>query len=274
MRSVNKILIPMLFISLFLVGCRTGRTTVETKTVDMESLAVFSSSPSVVQPRTALSGNLKMSANVNNKPFSAKGTMRIKEGSGVQIGVTALGLIEVACLEFLPENMRLIYKIGKEYTDVPYSEVSFLQKTGISYRMLESVLLNKAFSPDGRPLLQAMNDMNYSNEGNCVVATTAETNGIIYKFYIDKSNGELVQSEGIHADGGKVVCRYSDFYAVGGTTFPHTILLTLDGVGSAVSLQFVLDRITTGDFIFTPRSISSSYDKLNAEQLLKSLGNL
>ena len=65
MRSVNKILIPMLFISLFLVGCRTGRTTVETKTVDMESLAVFSSSPSVVQPRTALSGNLKMSANVN-----------------------------------------------------------------------------------------------------------------------------------------------------------------------------------------------------------------
>lgn len=274
MRNVNKILIPILCISLFLVGCGTRRGTVETKAVDMASMELFSSSPSVALPRTCLSGNLKISVNVDNKPFSAKGTMKIKEGAGVQIGVTALGLVEIACLEFLPENMRLIYKIGREYTEVPYSDVAFLQKTGLNYSMLESVLMNKVFSPDGRPVLQAMQDMDYADEGNCVTATTAEINGITYKFYIDKSSGELVQSEGTHTDGGKVICRYSDFYTVSGSTFPHTILLTLDGAGSAVSLQFVLDRISMGDFMFTPRSISSSYDKLNTEKILKSLGNM
>ncbi len=275
MRSVNnRILVLLISIPLLLVGCKTRKSTVDTRTVDMESIALFSTSPSVVLPRTSLSGNLKVSVNVDNKPFSAKGTMRIKEGAGVQIGVTALGLIEIACLEFLPENMRLIYKIGKEYAEVPYSDVSFLQKSGLGYDVLEAVLLNKVFSPDGRPVLQAMRDMNYSDEGNCITATTAETNGIVYKFYIDKSSGELVQSEGTHAGGGKVICRYSDFYVVDGTTFPHTILLTIDGVGSAVSLQFILDRIDPRDFIFKPRSISSSYGKLNAEQMLKSLGNM
>jgi hypothetical protein len=185
-----------------------------------------------------------------------------------------MGLMEAACFEFLPHAVRFIYKIDKIYADAPYSGVPFLQRTGTGYDILEALLLNAVFSPDGRPVLQAMQDMDYADEGNCVTATTAEINGITYKFYIDKSSGELVQSEGTHTDGGKVICRYSDFYTVSGSTFPHTILLTLDGAGSAVSLQFVLDRISMGDFMFTPRSISSSYDKLNAEKILKSLGNM
>lgn len=275
MRNVkNKSFLVVLLFSLFLIGCKTKTTVVEANSVDMESMALFSSSPSVALPRTCLSGNLKLSVNVDGKPFSAKGTMRIKEGCGVQIGMTALGLIEVACLEFLPENMRLIYKLGKEYADIPYSEVAFLQKTGIDYNLLESVLMNRAFSPDGRPFLQAMKDMHYTEEGNSIIATTEETKGIVYRFYIDKYSGELVRSEGIHANGGKVVCSYSDFYDVDGATFPHTIILTLEGVGDAVRLQFALDRIDTGDFRFTPRKISSSYDKLNAAQMLKSLGNM
>lgn len=270
LRTENRIVVAILLFSMVLVGCKTTVNTVETRTMDMESMEFVMSSPSVALPRTCLSSNVKLSVNADGKPFSAKGTLRIKEENGVQIGVTALGLIELACVEFLPENMRVIYKIGKEYTDVPYSEVSFLEKTGIDYNMLESVLLNRLFSPDGRPFLQAMRDMNYASEGNSVVITTEETNGIVYKFYIDKTTGELVQSEGKHIDGGKVVCRYSDFYMVDGVTFPHTILLTLEGIGTAASLQFVLDGVSTGNFTFTPRRVSS-YKKSKPEQMLKIL---
>lgn len=268
----NKIFILLLSLSLLLVGCKTRKSTVETKVIDMETMELVTASPSVALPRTCLSSNLKLSANVDGNPFSAKGTMRVKEGCGVQIGMTALGLIEVACLEFLPDNMRLIYKIGKEYAEIPYSDVSFLEKTGIDYSMLESVLMNKLFSPDGRPFLLAMKDMTYANEENCVTVTTAETNGIVYKFYIDRNTGELVQSEGMHVDGGKVICQYSNFYTVNGTTFPHAILLILEGVGSSASLQFILDRVDVGDFNFTPRRVSS-YGRLDVEQMLKSLGN-
>lgn len=258
---------------MFLVGCQTKKSAVETKKIDVESMELITSSPSVASQRTCLSGNARLSVDVDGKSFSAKGTMRIKSGEGVQIGVTALGLVELACVEFMPQNMRLIYKVGKEYTDVAYSEVSFLQKTGIDYRMLESVLLNRMFSPDGRPFLQALDDMTCSAEGECVTVTTKETNGIVYRFYVDKSTGELVQSEGQHVDGGKVICRYSDFYTVAGVTFPHTIQLTLQGTGDAASLQFVLDRVDTGNFTFTPRRVTS-YRKCNPEQMLKYLDKM
>jgi hypothetical protein len=269
----NAILILFVLLSLFLAGCKT-RKSVENTALVMESMEMFSSSPSVVQPRTSLSGNLRLTINIDGKPLSAKGTLRIKEECGVQIGMTALGVVEVASLEFLPENLRIIYKLGKEYTEIPYSDLSFLQQTGIDYRLLESVLMNRAFSPDGRPFVQAMNEMSYAVEGDCITATTRETKGIVYKFYLDKATGELVQSEGVHAGGGKVVCSYSDFRTVDGVTFPHTILLSIYGVGSDVSLQFALERVDMDDFKFTPRRISSSYGKLNAQRILKSLGNM
>ena len=275
MRNVkNRTLLLLLFFSLLLVGCKTRKDALGTNAVEMEGIALFSSSPAVVQPRACLSGNLKLTIDIDGKPMSAKGTVRIKEGCGVQIGMTALGIIEVASLEFLPENLRVIYKIGKEYAEIPYSALNFLQSTGINYNLLESVLMNRAFSPDGRPFLQTMKDMDFAVEGNYITATTARIKDVVYKFYLDKSTGELVQSEGVHIDGGKVVCNYSNFSTVNGVTFPHTILLTIEGVGSAVSLQFVLDKVNMNEFIFTPRRVSSSYGKMDIEHILKSLGSM
>lgn len=270
----NKVVLFIVMLSLLVAGCKTRKSVVETAPLDMESIALVSSSPSVVSPRTCLSGNMKLSVNVDGKPFSAKGTMKIKEGDGVQIGVTALGLVEIACLEFFPANARLIYKLGKEYAEIPYSDVAFLQRSGIDYRMLESVLMNRVFSPDGRPLAEAITDMSFVDEGNIVVATTDNVNGIVYRFHIDKATCNLVQSEGKQIGGGKVVCKYSDFSMVDGSPFPHTISLSLEGVGTDVSLQFVLSRLDSGDFRFTPRSISSSYDRMDVEKMIKSIGNM
>ena len=143
--SGNRVLVLFLLLSLLLAGCKTRKMAAGAGIADMEMMELVTASPSVVSPRACLSGNVRLSVSVDSNPFSAKGTIRIKEGNGVQIGMTALGLVEVACLEFLPDNMRLIYKIGKEYTEIPYSDVDFLQSSGISYSLLESVLLNKLF---------------------------------------------------------------------------------------------------------------------------------
>lgn len=271
--SGNRALVMLLFLSLFLAGCKTRKMTVGATKVDKEMMELVTASPAVVSPRACLSGSVRLSVNVDGNPFSTKGTIRIKEGNGVQIGMTALGLVEVACLEFLPDNMRLIYKLGKEYAEIPYSDVDFLQTSGISYNLLESVFLNRIFSPEGKSLMQAVGEMIYADEGERVTATTSAINGIVYRFHIEKSTGELVQSEGEHCDGGKVICCYSDFIEVDSYSFPRTILLTLEGLESSVTLLFELDRLNTGDFDFTPRRVSS-YGKLNAEQMLKSLGNM
>lgn len=273
LNAKDKILLVLVVSVMILAGCKSRKTVTETPSKDMASYALVSASPAVNPSYACMSGNLKLAVNVSGTPFSAKGSIRIKENEGVQIGVTALGLVEIACLEFFPDNARLIYKLGKEYTDVEYSDVIFLQKSGIDFEMLESVLMNRMFSPDGQPVVKALKDMELADEGHCVIVRTKPVNGIVYKFYVDKVTGNLVQSEGIHESGGNVTCTYSDFYDIDGIPVPHFICLSLKGAGTDVSLSFTLNRVDLGEFVFAPRNVSSSYKKLEPKQMLKSIVN-
>ena len=217
---------------------------------------------------------MKFTADVDGSSVTARGTLRIKNGEGIQVGITALGLVEVACLEFLPDNARLIYKIGKEYADLSYSSVPFLQEAGIDYNMLEAVLMNRLFSPGGGKAALSLDRMRYGEEEGFITAQTSEINGVVYKFFVDGNTGNLVRCEGTHESGGRVVCRYSDFSLLDNDRpFPRTIELTLEGLDTEVALQFVLSRASTAPFDFTPRTISPSYSKSDIMELINSLGN-
>jgi hypothetical protein len=272
-RKTNNIYILHIFLCLLLVlsSCSSKRNIAGSRENDVQSAMIVAQSPSLKSARNCLSANLRLKADVAGKSLSAGGTIRIKENEGVQIGVTALGLVEVACLEFLPSSVRLINKIGKEYAEVPYATVAFLQKTGIDYMLLESVLLNRMFSPDGRSVAEAINEMDIVDTGSTIAVTAPEYRGLVYKFIIDKGTSNLVRSEGVYGGGARVVCSYSDFTDVDGTPFPGTVSLSLSGTGKNVTLEFKLSKISSKGFSFSPRRISSGYEKMETMDFLKSL---
>ena len=53
-----------------------------------------------------LSSKLKIKARVGEKDLSVGGTLGIEENKGIQIGITALGLFEVARMELTPSSAR------------------------------------------------------------------------------------------------------------------------------------------------------------------------
>lgn len=266
-------ILTFVFAVLLLAACST-RKGVTVSTADVARMELVSHSPAVAGGGGCLTGSMKFTAVVDGNSMSARGTLKIKAGEGIRIGITALGLVEVACIEFLPENARLIYKLGKEYADVPYSGVSFLQDTGIDYKMLESVLLNRLFSPGGGNAALALDKMRYAEEEGCITAQTAKVNGVVYKFFVDKASGNLVCSEGVHDSGGKVVCRYTDFVTMDNDRpFPRTIELALEGVDTGVTLQFVLSRVNSSSFDFVPQVISPAYGKTDIIELINSFEN-
>ena len=270
-RWVDKIL-SLFLVVLLLVACSTKKK-VTVAPADVEKMEFVSQSPSIASSTDCISGNVKFTAVVDGKPMTTRGTLRITADEGIRIGITALGLVEVACLEFLPENARLIYKIGKVYSELPYNQVSFLQESGIDYRMLVSVLMNRLFSPGMDDVSSLLTKMQYSEDESCITAQTTKMNGIVYKFFVDKNTGNLVRSEGLHDSGGRVVCRYSDFALLGDRPFPRTIELELEGVDTSVTLQFVLLRVNSEPFDFAPQEISSSYEKTDITDLINSLEN-
>ncbi len=273
-REGNNIYVILLCIVFVLAGCSSGKQATHHSVADIHTLKIVAESPSVTASRGCLSANVRLSLNAGGKSFSSSGSLRIKKGEGIQIGVTALGLMEIACLEFLPAGVRVINKIGKEYADVPYADVSFLQRTGIDYTLLESVFMNRIFSPDGKPFPEALDGMVMSADDDSLTVTTKEHNGLVYKFVYEKSTSNLISSEGQYRNGVRVVCSYEEFEELDGVPFPRVILLSLEGAGKNVRLQLKLSSFSSGAFDFSPRKISSGYKKIEGPDLLKFLENL
>lgn len=270
MRDADRHILLLIFSLLLFVSCSTKRAAMSDASV-APLVDIVSSSPAVATGRAVLSGAVKLSADIGGKVLSGRGTIRIKENEGVQVGITALGLVEVACIEFLPDTLCFIYKVGKEYACLPYSSVPFLERAGLDYPVLESVLMNRLFTADGKLGAEAIEAMSFASEGEYVTATTDKDNVVVYKFFIDKSTGNLVRSEGVYNGTAKVVCTYSGFEELGGADFPHIIDLSLEAAGTPATLRFKLSNLDVDDFEFRRRRIGSSYDRLDIDEILHSL---
>lgn len=268
--SIISIIVLVMFLQL--TACSSKRGATGAGKIVKQSAMLVEESPSVAVVHSSLSSSVRITAEVGDKTVSASGTMRLKRNEGVQVSITALGLLEVAYLEFMPASMRALYKIGKQYADVSYIDIPFLDRTGIDYLVLESVLMNRMFSPDGRPIAEAIKDMDFVLSGDTIIATAPEHKGIVYRFYIDRNSLNLVRSEGMHSGGAGVVCSYSDFDVLDGVQFPRLITIAVEGTNKRAVFSFKLSNLSVGKFDFKPRKISSGYDKVDVSELLKAVG--
>ena len=271
MRVASNHILFLLLMSV-LVGCSAPKGLVKGNGISSSEVAVFSALPSFNRDAGYLSANVRMTATVNGESASTKGKLRIRRGEGVQVSATAMGLMEAACFEFLPDVVRLIYKIDKIYAESPYRDVSFLQGTGTDYTVLESLLMNAVFSQDGRPLREALSGMSCVDTGGYMTLVTSGRGRSVYSFTFEKNSGNLIRCEGKYADGGLFVCRYSDFVAVDGVPYPSVVELEFDGEGNEASLLFKMSGIKSSEFKFSPRRVSAAYERVSLEGLLDSVG--
>lgn len=271
MRVASNHILFLLLMSV-LVGCSAPKGLVKGNGISSSEVAVFSALPSFNRDAGYLSANVRMTATVNGESASTKGKLRIRRGEGVQVSATAMGLMEAACFEFLPDVVRFIYKIDKIYAESPYRDVSFLQGTGTDYTVLESLLMNAIFSQDGRPLREALPGMSCVDTGGYMTLVTSGRGRSVYSFTFEKNSGNLIRCEGKYADGGLFVCRYSDFVAVDGVPYPSVVELEFDGEGNEASLLFKMSGIKSSEFKFSPRRVSAAYERVSLEGLLDSVG--
>ncbi len=274
MRTASKIIFPTLMAAvLLLAGCTAPKGFVKESRVEGATVAALSALPSLNRNVECLSANVRMTATVDGESATAKGKLRLKRGEGAQISATAMGLMEAACFEFLPYAVRFIYKIDKIYADAPYSGVPFLQQTGTGYDIMEALLLNAVFSPDGRPVREALTGMASVDSGEYITLITSRQYPNVYRFTIEKRTGNLVRCEGDYANGGTLVCRYSDFAALDGVAFPSVIELQFNGEDCVASLLFKMSGLKSSEFKFSPRRVNDAYSRASLEAILNSVGD-
>lgn len=222
--------------------------------------------PAVSSHLSHLSSKVKLTANLGGKEFSANGNIKIKRGEGLLISINALGgLIEVARVEMSPEKMLLIYRLGREYAEVRYSDVEALENLGINYSMLEAILLNELFTPDGKSVEKELSRMNVAVSNGEIHLFTERSKGMKYSFCIEQSSGCLKLTQGDYDSKVNVSCNYSDFADAGTRSFPRQICFSV----AKYTLELNLTNIKTDDFKLNRTTELSSYNKVDISTLLK-----
>lgn len=266
MARKSKYILLFLFSLLMLAGCKSSKTAT-TAPADVEQIRNLITANAGTQ---GVSAKVKMEAYVNGRSLSSPGNIKVKRGAGVQLSVTPLGLFEAGRVEFLPLYAQYINRIKGEYSQLYYSAVPQLKELGISYELLESVLLNSIYVPAGTSMEALLKSASVVADGDNLLLTT-KIKDISYVYSINTTTGELVQSTGTHAKGTTVKCVYSDFQSLGERAFPSRIELSFGGDGKSLKLTLDLSRIK-GEVSFNPATPSPSYEKVAPASLLNLLG--
>lgn len=268
-RKNNIILLLFLLVAVVFTGCKSTRSVLKDKNKIGLSLAEIERMPAVQGSLSAFSAKMKLSAKASGSTFSSQGTIKVKEGEGVQLSIVPLGLFEAARVEFSPLYVLVINRLKKEYALVHYSNISILEQLGLNHALLESVLQNKVYISGNTSAGKALQAMDITAEGNCIVLENV-TNGITYRYYIERATGLLLKSIGKHSNGTTVTCIYEGFQPIGENMHPHSITLTLAGAEKPVELSFLLSK-TKEDYEYNATSPSSSYKKVGIVNLIEAL---
>lgn len=268
MERKNKIVLLLLLAVLILAGCKSSKTaSVATKATEVEQIKKL---PAVSDSLAGISARMKLSANINGKSISSAGSIKVKKGGGVRLSITPLGLFEAARVEFLPQSAQYINRLDNEYSQMNYSSVAALQELGLSYSLLESVLLNAIYIPSGMSMNEALAGATLSS-GQGAILIVNKMKDVLYEHHIDAATGLLIKSVGIYKNGTSVSCVYDNFQQVGNRSFPASIELALGGSGNPVRLSFSLSKIKENND-FTPTTPPASYKRVAPSSLLKLLG--
>lgn len=271
MRNIKDCLFALLALTVLLAGCKSKRALQGDDGKVDDSIAI--AHLAAITPDTIalqhLSGNANIRLSLNGSDISFKGKLRVKRGEGVQISITPLGLMEAACIDFMPQDIKFINKLSKTYTEVPYNEAKVIGLSGINYRVLEAIFLDYAFLPDGRLACQGVDELAVEEKGDNYHITTKGNTAMQYGFIVDKESGTLVSCSGHSSTGESIRCDYSHFAGIDSTQFPNNISISFNG-DAAIRLDFELNKTSNKAFNLTTRNIDK-YSKQSIGDFIKSI---
>ena len=139
-------LLSAIVLALMVTSCRTGRIAdkgVVKKVQQNEQLLPLA------QPHerfTDLTARTSVTIDYNQRPISLKGRLRMRRDEVVQLTFTALGIVEVAMIEFTPQEICVIDRVNKKYVKLDYSS-GVLSSIGLNFATIQALFWNRIFIP-------------------------------------------------------------------------------------------------------------------------------
>lgn len=107
--------------------------------------------------------DLDIAIGMGKDNYDLGGKIYMKRDKVVRMNLTFMGFIEVGIIEFTPNHILVVNRIGKEYTKASYNDIEALKKNGITFKKIETMAWEKLYASDGKKIKNSDLDKTIEN---------------------------------------------------------------------------------------------------------------
>ena len=256
-------------LTLGLTGCRTTRqaeSAALSKKQRTELIAPLAQYPDEVK---TLSTRATIALNCNGLSATVKGRLRMRRDESIQMSITALGLMEIANIEFTPKGAYLIDRVNKRYALFDYSS-GWMSLAGINFTAVQARFWNRLFIPGEKEVWRKTEDFTISKAGSQCRVEPNRQRLLKCKFYTDEDCKKLQQTD-LNIQQYAATWRYDDFELLDTYAYPTTHDVSVSASSLTVGAHIELTNISTLDTGWQSGTDLSRYKRVNLDQLMEIL---
>lgn len=285
--------------SLLLISCGTGKNVTNPTATQTVTTAKNQGADAVAKQKLTfvqkvydnaayqqnLVSKISFTLVAGSKDITVPGSLHMRKDDVIrlQLFVPLIGS-EVGRLEFTKDYVLIMDRIHKQYVKADYNQVDFLKRNGINFASLQALFWNQLFIPGAQKVGETQlkeYDVNLAATGTDYPISLEQKN-MTFVWNADKGSGQINSADITYnsKEHGKssLNWKYSDFRAFGSKKFPYQetfdISSNATGKNKKIQVSIELNKITTDSDWETRTNVSSKYQQVDVESLLKQLMNL
>lgn len=139
----------------------TSQTTKPTTSQTTTKPSTQTNEPTITVNR--FMADLDIAIGMGKDNYDLGGKIYMKRDKVVRMNLTFMGFIEVGIIEFTPNHILVVNRIGKEYTKASYNDIEALKKNGITFKKIETMAWEKLYASDGKKIKNSDLDKTIEN---------------------------------------------------------------------------------------------------------------
>ena len=274
MKTKSRLFLAIVALLTFaLTGCRSTRQaesssafTKKQKSTMLVPLAQYPADMRFMNIKTAIT------LDYNGREVTIKGRLRMRYNEVVHMSFTALGLMEIAVVEFTPKGAYIIDKVNKRYALFDYSSGK-ANLVGINFNTIQALFWNRLFIPGEKEVWCHTEDFSISTSGGQRLIEPSRQRLLKCKFYTDLNCKQLQQTN-LNLQQYTAVWRYDNFDSLNNYVYPVTHDVSVSNSSHAIGAHIELTAISTLDTGWQSSIDLSRYKQVDLEQLMSIINTI
>jgi hypothetical protein len=256
-------------LALLVSSCRStkGITEVSPETVAHTEKIVSALNGKKVERTLPLTAKLSLELQMGGKGVSVGGNLKMKRDEAIQLSVSAF-FMEVGRIEFTPDYMLVLDRMGKQYVKAAYQDVDFLKRSGLDFNALQALFWNELFVPGKKTV--ADQDFTVEKKNGLVYLLAKEVSLFSLQFAV-KPEGNLLLQTRIASPQNATQHFEWHYLHFDGNGIPDKMQMSVAGLGKEAKAVMTLSNIrNNADWTLT-QIPENKYKRVDASTLFKKL---